>query len=102
MSEQAIFPSFERAEQYRRLAREAVRKAESAPSPYFRLSYLSLAAGWRALADQTEQVLHEWDDWQREFLHEQIGAPIHRHLPRAPLDRHNGSMLRRAAGSFLE
>lgn len=43
--------------QYRRMAREAVQKAEAAPSPYFRLSYLSLAAGWRALADEAEKAL---------------------------------------------
>jgi hypothetical protein len=84
LSEQAVFPSFERAEQYRRLAREAVRKAESAPSPYFRLSFLSLAAGWRALAEQTEQVLQECDEWQREFLYEQIGEPRPKHAPSPP------------------
>ena len=42
---------------YRRLAREAIQKAETSPLPYFRLSYLSLAAGWRALADEAEHVL---------------------------------------------
>jgi hypothetical protein len=92
-----MFPSFERAEQYRRLAREAVRKAECAPSPYFRLSFLSLAAGWRALAEQTEQVLQECEEWQREFLHEQIGEPIAKRALEMPLHRHNGEGSRRFA-----
>lgn len=56
MSVHVDVPSLKRPEQYRRLAREAIQKAESAPSPYFRLSYLSLAAGWRALADEAERA----------------------------------------------
>jgi hypothetical protein len=56
MSVHVDVPSLKRPEQYRRLAREAIQKAESAPSPYFRLSYLSLAAGWRALADEAEKA----------------------------------------------
>jgi hypothetical protein len=50
-------PSLKAPEQYRRLAREAVRNAEAAPSLYFRLSYLSLATGWRALADEAERAV---------------------------------------------
>jgi hypothetical protein len=56
MSIHVNVPSLKRPEQYRRLAREAMSKAESAPSPYFRLSYLSLAAGWRALADEATKA----------------------------------------------
>jgi len=103
VSEQALFPSFERAEQYRRLARDAVRTAESAPSPYFRLSFLSLAAGWRALAEHTENVLQEWDEWQREFLHEQIGEPMPKRPPEPALQRFSdGSKLLRTVSSFLD
>lgn len=102
MPEKALYPSFERAEQYRRLARDAVRRAESAPSPYFRLSYLSIAAGWRALADQTDHALQEWEEWQREFLHEQVGAPMHRHLETMIIHRHrNGAPAGRGAGRPL-
>jgi hypothetical protein len=49
-------PSLKQPEQYRRLAREAIQRAEGAPSAYFRLSYLSLAAGWRALASEAEKA----------------------------------------------
>ena len=44
--------------QYRRRARAAARHAELAPSLYFRLSYLGLAAGWRALADESEKAFN--------------------------------------------
>jgi hypothetical protein len=53
-------PCLKTPEQYRRLAREAIQKAESAPSPYFRLSYLSLASGWRALAHEAEKAFDEF------------------------------------------
>lgn len=74
MSIHVDVPSLKEPEQYRRLAREAIRKAESAPSPYFRLSYLSLAAGWRELAEEAEKAfaasLHEevvaWRESWRE------------------------------------
>jgi hypothetical protein len=56
MSVHVNVPSLKQPQQYRRLAREAIQRAESAPSAYFRLSYLSLAAGWRALADETERT----------------------------------------------
>jgi hypothetical protein len=58
MSLHVDVPSLKQPEQYRRLAREAIQRAESAPSAYFRLSYLSLAAGWRALADEAERGLN--------------------------------------------
>ena len=45
-------------DQYRRLAREAARNAELAPSLYFRLSYLGMAAGWRALAEESEKAFN--------------------------------------------
>jgi hypothetical protein len=74
MSIHVDVPSLKQPDQYRRLAREAIRKAESAPSPYFRLSYLSLATGWRELADEAEKAaaasLHEevvaWREGWRE------------------------------------
>jgi hypothetical protein len=74
MSIHVEVPSLKRPEQYRRMAREAIRQAECAPSPYFRLSYLSVAAGWRALADEVEKAsdasLHEevvaWRESWRE------------------------------------
>jgi hypothetical protein len=56
MSVHVDVPSLKQPEQYRRLAREAIQRAESAPSAYFRLSYLSLAAGWRALAGEAEKA----------------------------------------------
>jgi hypothetical protein len=56
MSIHVDVPSLKSPEFYRRLAREAIQKAESSPLPYFRLSYLSLASGWRALAEETEKV----------------------------------------------
>jgi hypothetical protein len=56
MSMHVEVPLLKQPEQYRRLAREAIRKAESAPSLYFRLSYLSLASGWRALAEEAEKA----------------------------------------------
>ena len=75
MSMHVNVPSLKRPEQYRRLAREAMQKAETAPSPYFRLSYLSLAAGWRALADeavkafdasQHEEVVAWKNSWRED------------------------------------
>jgi hypothetical protein len=45
-------------DQYRRLAKEAVRHAEEAPSLYFRLSYLGLAVGWRKLAEESEKAFN--------------------------------------------
>jgi hypothetical protein len=57
MSIHVDVPNLKSPEFYRRLAREAIQRAESSPLPYFRLSYLSLAAGWRALADETEQAI---------------------------------------------
>ncbi len=65
-------PSVKQPEKYRRLAREAIRRAEEAPSLYFRLGYLSLASGWRALAEEAEKNFWDcthaevhWDDpWQ--------------------------------------
>ncbi|MBV8798310.1 MAG: hypothetical protein JO208_00645 [Alphaproteobacteria bacterium] len=62
-------PALKQPEQYRRLARQAIRNAEQAPSAYFRLGFLSLASGWRALAEQAEKKFWEstheqvhWDD----------------------------------------
>ena len=52
-------PWLKAPEQYRRLAKEAIHKAETAPSPYFRLSYLGLAAGWRALAKEAEKTFDD-------------------------------------------
>lgn len=76
MSIHVDVPSLKQPEQYRRMAREAIRQAETAPSPYFRLSYLSLAAGWRALAEEAEKAydahLHEsamgWQNAWRQGL----------------------------------
>jgi hypothetical protein len=45
-------------DQYRRLSKEAIRHAGEAPSLYFRLSYLGLAAAWRALADESEKAFN--------------------------------------------
>jgi hypothetical protein len=56
MSIHVDVPNLKSPEFYRRLARAAVHRAESSPLPYFRLSYLSLASGWRALANEAEQM----------------------------------------------
>jgi hypothetical protein len=72
--------SLKSAEQYRRLAREAVQHAETAPSLYFRLSYLGLAAGWRALAEESEKASHAQlqselsalPEWAQQVVHQPV------------------------------
>jgi len=45
----------QRVEEYRRWAAVAMRRAERAMGPDLKRSYLNLAAGWTALADQIEE-----------------------------------------------
>jgi len=67
-------PCLKSPEQYRRLAREAMQRAGTAPSLYFRLGYLSLASGWRALAQEAEKVFDSCLDAEvesaRDLLHD--------------------------------
>lgn len=74
MSIHVPMPNLKSPEFYRRLAREAIQKAEASPLPYFRLSYLSLASGWRALADEAEQV-------QEACLHAEVESIKTGHWP---------------------
>jgi hypothetical protein len=50
-------PPEKRAEHYRELANEAIRKAQKTPAPERRTEFLALAGGWHSMAIEAERLV---------------------------------------------
>jgi hypothetical protein len=50
-------PLEQRAQRYREFAQEALRRASRTGDPDMRAGFLSMAAGWHALAEEIERTL---------------------------------------------
>ena len=57
MSDISSLPLMERAKRYRTLSVDALAEADKVATPNLRRSYLEIASGWTALADQTDAIL---------------------------------------------